>query len=374
MKIVLKVGGSVVASPINSDKVNEYAKLAAKLQRAGHRVAVVVGGGSTARAYIFRAHQHGQSLEVQDRLGIGITRIVAEMLLKRLGCLGGNSPALTVEEAVKTVRRGKIAVVGGLKPGMTTDTVAALIAEQMRADIMIKATSVDGVYDRDPSEPNAVLMRYLYFDELLNMLPQNLHTAGEHPVLDLAAARILAKNKTKTVVVNGFKTKNVIAALNCKEVGTTITARSTRAKNFLTMNRITLPNGLIAVMHPIDGRSVAHVLRACEEYVKYHQIEHNDLPLEPDLGCRYVLKVNVDGVPVYLVLMGVIGCHVTIKERIKKRGFPALFKMVRWCFINGNLYYYTDPRYKQVTEALVQKVNPNIHFLLQNQKGGRTDG
>jgi len=139
-------------------------------------------------------------------------------------------------------------------------------------------------------------------------------------------------------------------------------------RDLLTKNRVILPNGLVAVMYYITDRNIAHVLRACEEYVNSHGLEHNDLPLKPDFGCRFVLKIQVDGVPVYLVLMGAIGCHVTIQARIKKWGFPALFDMVQWCFINGNLYHHTDPHYGPVTQALMQRINPNIHFLLQNQK------
>ena len=147
MRIVLRIGGSVVASPLNPALISEYADLLKDLRRQGHEVAVVVGGGALAREFINAAKNLGVDEKAQDEVAISVSRIFAQLFLKKLGKSGCETVPLTIEEAVKCFREGKIVVMGGLKPGMTTDTVAALIVEQANADLLIKATDQDGVYD-----------------------------------------------------------------------------------------------------------------------------------------------------------------------------------------------------------------------------------
>jgi uridylate kinase len=130
---------------------------------------------------------------------------------------------VTVEDAARRVERDGIVVMGGLKPGMTTDTVAALIAERIRADLLVKATDVDGVFDKDPKRHrDARKFDVLRYGELSGIFEKKRHEAGIHQVIDPEAIRILEKAKVKTVVVNGFKPENVLAAVKGKKVGTMI--------------------------------------------------------------------------------------------------------------------------------------------------------
>jgi uridylate kinase len=83
------------------------------------------------------------------------------------------------------LKGGKIAVLGGLKPGMTTDAMAVIVAERINADMLIKATDQEGVYNKDPKKhPDAVKLDHLTFEELPKVLAENRHKAGLHQILD----------------------------------------------------------------------------------------------------------------------------------------------------------------------------------------------
>ncbi|PMB75092.1 MAG: UMP kinase [Candidatus Bathyarchaeota archaeon] len=223
MRIVLRIGGSVIASPINQKLIVEYADLLKTIKKMGHDVAVVVGGGALAREFIQIAKDLGLNEKAQDEIAISVSRIFAQLFTKKLGRLGCGSVPLTVEEAVNCVHEDKIAVMGGLKPGMTTDTVAALVAEKLKADLLIKATDQEGVYDKDPKKhADAVLLRHLRFKDLPKFFAENKHKAGIHQIIDPEAIKILKHMKVKFVVVNGFKPDNLLLAVEGKHVGTII--------------------------------------------------------------------------------------------------------------------------------------------------------
>lgn len=223
MRIVVRIGGSVIASPINPALVSEYIDTLIKLEKQEHKVAVVVGGGVPAREFIEITKSLGLEERFQDEVAISVSRILAQILLKKLGRSGCESVPLTIDGALRCLQRGKITVMGGLKPGMTTDTVAALIAEQIDADLLIKATDQEGVYDKDPRKHvDAVKLDNLSFDDLLQVFTEEEHRAGIHQVLDPTAVRILRKGRTKVIIVNGFKPENVLAAIGGEKVGTLI--------------------------------------------------------------------------------------------------------------------------------------------------------
>jgi len=223
MRIVLRIGGSVVASPLNPDLISRYAELLKDLKKHGHEVVVVVGGGALAREFIKVAKNLGLDEKAQDDIAISVSRIFAQFFLKKLGKLGCGTIPLTVEDAVNCLLEGKIAVMGGLKPGMTTDTVAALIVEQANADLLVKATDQEGIYDKDPRKhADAVKLDHLSFEDLSRVFAEDKHKAGIHQVLDPEAVKILKRKHVKVVVVNGFKPENVLAVVKGKHVGTLI--------------------------------------------------------------------------------------------------------------------------------------------------------
>lgn len=223
MKLVLRIGGSVVASPFNPALLRSYADLLVKLKREGHVIAAVVGGGSLARDLIRVAREMGLKEPEQDEVAISVSRLAAQLLVFRLGRLGAGRVAVSVEEAADLAKDGKIVVMGGLKPGMTTDAVAALLAERMGADLLVKATDQEGIYTRDPRKHrDAKKLDVLSFDDLMRFFEREKHEAGIHQVLDPEAVRILKRKRTRTIVLNGFKPDNVILAVKNEKIGTLI--------------------------------------------------------------------------------------------------------------------------------------------------------
>jgi uridylate kinase len=223
MRMVVRIGGSVVASPPNPEIMSNYAGVLRELKEQGHELVVVVGGGSVARDFIRIARDMGLSEFDQDEVAIRVSRLFAELLAMRLGDLGLGGVPTSVDEAVQGLKTGKIVVMGGMTPGMTTDAVAAMVAERVRAELLVKATDQNGIYTKDPRIfPNAEKIDKLSFDDLFQFFEENKHKAGIHQVLDPEAVRILQKRRTKTVVVNGFKPKNILLAVRDKKVGTLI--------------------------------------------------------------------------------------------------------------------------------------------------------
>jgi len=111
---------------------------------------------------------------------------------------------------------------GGLKPGMTTDSVAAMVAKAIKADLLVKATDQEGVYTKDPKVyPEAKKIDSLTFDELSNMSKAR-HKPGMHSILDPKAVRILRDSGIKTIILNGFKPEGIGLAIRGERIGTII--------------------------------------------------------------------------------------------------------------------------------------------------------
>jgi uridylate kinase len=223
MKIIIRVGGSVVATPVNTNLIGKYAEILKELKAKGHEVVVIVGGGALARDFIKIAKELGLEEKDQDDLAISVSRLFAQLFAKTLGEISCEKVPLNVEEAVECLEGGKIAVLGGLKPGMTTDTVAALIAERINADMLIKATDQEGVYNKDPRKhPDAVKLDKLRFEDLPQVLAEKKHKAGIHQILDPEAVKVLKVKRIKVLVLNGYKPENILLAVEGKNVGTLI--------------------------------------------------------------------------------------------------------------------------------------------------------
>ena len=213
----------MVASPVESPLIVKYVDLLKNLKKRGHEVVAVVGGGVLARDFIKVAGELKLDEPSKDWMAIFVSRLIGLLFVMRLGESGCGSVPVSLDEAVECLKRGKIVVMGGLKPGMTTDAVAALVAEKVKAELLVKATDQNGIYDKDPKKhPNAKKIDRLGFDDLFRLFESDKHKAGIHQILDPEAVRILQKSRTKTVVVNGFKPKNVLLAVKGKKIGTMI--------------------------------------------------------------------------------------------------------------------------------------------------------
>jgi uridylate kinase len=223
MRIVLRIGGSVVASPVNTELMSKYAAVVKKLKEQNHEVAVVVGGGSLAREFISIAKNLGLDMRAQDEVAISVSRLFAQLFLKKLGNLACHKVALTLDDAALCLAGGKIVVMGGLKPGITTDAVAALVAEHVGGELLVKGTDQDGIYSKDPRKhPDAVRLDRLSFADLQGVFSENQHKAGMHQIVDPEAIKVLKRERVKLVVVNGFKPENILAAVQGEKVGTVV--------------------------------------------------------------------------------------------------------------------------------------------------------
>jgi uridylate kinase len=223
LRVVIRIGGSVVASPVNTKLIGEYVDLLKKLQRLGHKIVLVVGGGTLAREFIQHAKGIGLKEAQQDETAISVSRLIAQLFMLKLDDAGIGMVPTSLDDVRKKVEIGKIVVMGGLKPGMTTDTVAAMVAEKIKADLMVKATDQEGIYTSDPRKhKDAKKIDKLSFEDLTRLFEQNKHKAGIHQIIDPEAVKILRRSRTKTVVVYGFKPENVLRAVKGRKIGTLV--------------------------------------------------------------------------------------------------------------------------------------------------------
>jgi uridylate kinase len=223
MRIVIRIGGSVIATPINPELIDKYADIIKTIKKQGNEVAVVTGGGQLAREFITIAKKLGLAMQAQDEVAISVSRLFAQLFLKKLADQACNKVATTLDEAAECLETGKIALMGGLKPGITTDAVAALVAERIDADLLIKGTDQEGIYSKDPRKhKDAKKLDQLSFDDLQGVFAETTHKAGIHQIIDPEAVKVLKRKRVKLIVVNGFRPENILAALNGEKVGTTV--------------------------------------------------------------------------------------------------------------------------------------------------------
>lgn len=203
MLVVISVGGSILAKDLNPDSFISYANALDALSKE-HRLVVVTGGGVAARDYINVARSVGANEVVCDFIGIEVTRLNAQLLISALGNNAFPEPPRTYKEAEAALTSGKIVVMGGVIPGQTTDAVSAILAEYLGADVMVIATSVDGVYSADPTtNPDAVKFEKMTAKELVNIVMSIEMKAGSKSPVDPLAAKIIERCNIETIVMDG---------------------------------------------------------------------------------------------------------------------------------------------------------------------------
>jgi uridylate kinase len=213
--VVVSLGGSIMApETIDPGFIRTVAEMFIRLS-ADRRLVIVVGGGKTARKYIAAGRELGVSEFVLDELGIRASRLNARLLVAALGDSAPPDVPGELTDALELARDYPIVVMGGTQPGHTTDAVAALMAEGLGASRFINATSVDGVYDKDPNLHNdAKHIPELTAGALLAIC-QSSTTGGAGPnvVLDVLAASVLLRSGIPGAVVDGRDTPNLEAAV-----------------------------------------------------------------------------------------------------------------------------------------------------------------
>ncbi|RKS84167.1 uridylate kinase [Haloarcula quadrata] len=214
MKVVVSIGGSVLAPDLDADRVADYADAIQSLDAQGHTLGTVVGGGPTARDYIGSARDLGANEIELDQLGIAVTRLNGRLLIAALDDRAAPTPAESYDEGREAIRRGDIPVLGGIVAAQTTDAVAAAFAEYVGADLLVYATSVPGVYNADPNEDDdATRFDELGADELVDVIADIEMDAGSSAPVDLLAAKIIQRSGIRTMVLDGTDPERVVCAV-----------------------------------------------------------------------------------------------------------------------------------------------------------------
>lgn len=222
MKAVLKLGGFAFESELSGSKLRGYVKALREFSRR-NRLVIVTGGGSIARRYIAAARELGASEFVCDQIGIHVSRLNARLLATGLGESAFPEIPKSPDGMVESMGSDLIVVMGGLQPGQSTNAVAALAAEAMRADLLVNATDVDGVYTADPrKDPNAKKLEEVTPEKLMAILSTGGIRAGEYDLMDPLAIRIIQRSRLPAVIVDGRNPSNVEKAMHGKRIGTRI--------------------------------------------------------------------------------------------------------------------------------------------------------
>jgi uridylate kinase len=230
-RILLKLGGEALAGTNGFGIVPECAdKLAEEIKRVrelGVQVAIVIGAGNLWRGR--EGIMHGMERATADYMGMLGTVINSMALmdsLERLGVITRVMSALEMRavaepyirrRAIRHLEKERVVILGGGtgNPYFSTDTAAALRAMEIDAEVVIKATKVDGVYDNDPEkDPNAKRFDRLTYIEALNRRIQ---------VIDSTAVSLCMDNKLPIIVMNMWQDDSLIKAVLGEQVGTVIT-------------------------------------------------------------------------------------------------------------------------------------------------------
>jgi uridylate kinase len=214
MRVVTSIGGSVLAPDLDAGRVAGYAAVVERLAREGCELGAVVGGGGIARQYIRAARQLGANEVRLDQLGIHVTRLNARLLVAALSAEAAPTAVDGYEAAGDALRRGDVPVMGGVAPGQTTDAVAAALAEYVDADLLVYATSVDGVFSADPREDGgAEKYDVLSAGELVDVIAPMSRDAGASAPVDLLAAKLIERGGIRTIVLDGTDPERVADAV-----------------------------------------------------------------------------------------------------------------------------------------------------------------
>lgn len=222
MILVVSIGGSVLTSNLDPERIRKYASSIQALAEE-HTTYIVVGGGRIARDYITAARDLGANEVECDIIGIDMTRINAKLLIAALDSSAYPVPLTSYQDARNAALTGRVVVMGGLIPGQTTDAVSAVLAEYVGADLLINATSVDGVYTADPNlDSKAEKISSMTPSQLVDIVIKINMSAGSNSPLDPLAAKIIQRCGIKTFVIDGREPENINEAAAGRHNGTLI--------------------------------------------------------------------------------------------------------------------------------------------------------
>ncbi|HYY13982.1 MAG TPA: UMP kinase [Chthoniobacterales bacterium] len=234
-RVVLKLSGEALQERgardnISPAVVREIAERIKEVNQLRVQIAVVIGGGNIWRG--LSASHRGMDRTTADYMGMLATVINALALRSALTQLGVETRVQTAIEmknvaepfilgrAIRHLELGRVVIfaAGTGNPYFSTDTTAALRASEIRADVILKATKVDGVYDRDPNmDPNAKRYERVTFNEALTKRLQ---------IMDSTAFSLCMDNKIPIVVFDMYKPGILRDAVLGRPVGTLVCSES----------------------------------------------------------------------------------------------------------------------------------------------------
>lgn len=221
--LVISLGGSIIVP--KDDDISLIEDIAALLKEYIHtcKFFLVVGGGRTAREYIGYGRRLGADESFLDDMGIASSRLNAMLMISALGEHAAPEIPVDFNRALELGRAYDIVVMGGTHPGHTTDAVAAMLCERCGGDYFINATTVDGIYDRDPAiHPGAKKLERVDTATLLDMIVHTHAGAGPNVVVDPTAVRIMARSGIPGCVVDGRELRELERAIEGKPVQGTV--------------------------------------------------------------------------------------------------------------------------------------------------------
>lgn len=229
-RILLKLSGEALMGNqqygIDNDRLAEYAQEIKKVVDLGCELAIVIGGGNIFRGLSGAAK--GMDRVQGDYMGMLATVINGMALqgaLENLGIYTRLQSAIEMDKvaepfikrrAVRHLEKGRVVIFGAGtgNPYFTTDTAATLRAIEIDADVILKGTRVDGIYDSDPEKnANAVKYNSLSFEEVFE---KNLK------VMDMTAFTLSHENKLPIIVFDMNKENNLLNLVKGENVGTLV--------------------------------------------------------------------------------------------------------------------------------------------------------
>ena len=231
-RVLLKISGEGFCKEggfgIDADELHDIAAQLVEVARMGVQLAIVVGGGNFIRGATFS--KDGQfPRATADYMGMLSTVLNAVALQETMEKMGQPTRVLSAisvysiaepfirRRAVRHLEKGRAVILaaGTGNPYFTTDTCATLRATEIQADVLLKATKVDGIYSADPKkDPKATMFNDVTYEQVLR---------DELKVMDLTAFTMAKQQKIPLVVFNLKKQGNIARVVRGEKVGTTIT-------------------------------------------------------------------------------------------------------------------------------------------------------
>ena len=229
-RILLKLSGESLMGAqqygIDPQRLADYAEQIRNIATSGTQVAIVIGGGNIFRG--LSGSQKGFDRVKGDQMGMLATVINSLALCSALEAIGQKVRVLTsvrmepvgelysTDKALRLLNKGNIVIIAGGtgNPYFTTDTASVLRAIELKTDVMMKGTRVDGIYTADPEkDPTATKYTQITYDEILDM---------KLKVMDLTAITMCRENNMPIYVFDMDTVGNLEKVMNGQQIGTLV--------------------------------------------------------------------------------------------------------------------------------------------------------